>query len=223
MEHTVKMYFKNGSKTDVAKIYTTTGECGSEYCTIWYNGQTLYAPTGDINDQRATIGRIMRQYERAILKNGKPPYTEQCYWPTERASDSGHSRHDKTGTFTVPVGVYRIRVAMCDGGRSSSSNGVHNDWHSSYFGPLDSYRDRTNMCKGCNRSFTFVNHNKARDGNGELADGNCGAPYRYRDGSAGYYSGYLDVTPGQVISWRAGRAGNKAGVGFLLFGYGGDI
>lgn len=143
-------------------------------------------------------------------------YKEWIFNCDQNESDSGHSKKDKFGSFTVPSGVYRLGVALCDGGRSSSSNGVRNDWHSSYFGNLDSTKNATNRCRGCDASMTFKDYNRASDGGRFGYNGYYGAPYRYRDGMANYFSGYIDVTPGQVFNYRVGRAGNKACCGFVF-------
>lgn len=159
-------------------------------------------------------------------------YTEIYEHPSSAlggsAGDGYLSLHSVTGTFTVPAGVTRVRVAMCSGGKSSSSNGVRGAWESSYFGNIDSDKNATNWCSGCDASFTFKNYNASDvpvvtdkyGGRSKSGNGRFGARYRSRDGLAGYYSGYVNVTPGQKIKWRAGRGGNKAGVGFILIAYG---
>lgn len=171
----------------------------------------------------------------AILATGKPPYTEILEHPSSAngggAGDGINSLYSRTGTFVVPEGVTRVRVAMCSGGKSSSSNGVGNSWQSSYFGSIDSNANATNWCRGCDASFTFKNYNTSDPGfvtdqyggSSKSGNGRWGAPYRSGDGTSGYYAGYVDVKPGQSIAWRAGRGGNKAGVGFVLIAYGGDI
>ena len=163
------------------------------------------------------------------------PYTELLIHPSTAyggsAGDGAHSLHNRIGTFTVPEGVTRLRIALCSGGRSSSTNGVRGDWYSSFFGEFDSEKNAMNHCRGCEASFVFKDYNTSdapfiKDiygGTSRSGPGGFGCPYRYRDGKAGYYTTYMDVTPGQEIPYRAGRGGNKAGPGFILIAYGGDV
>lgn len=231
-----KLHFLKDGTEQTAKAYSTTGEVGSSYITNKIDGVTCYIPIGSTDDSRATKGRVIKGGTTyAILATGKPPYTEILEHPSSAngggAGDGINSLYSRTGTFVVPEGVTRVRVAMCSGGKSSSSNGVGNSWQSSYFGSIDSSANATNWCRGCNASFTFKDYNTNNPGfvtdqyggSSKSGNGRWGAPYRSGDGTSGYYTGYVDVKPGQSIAWRAGRGGNKAGVGFILIAYGGDI
>ena len=232
-----KLHFLKSGTEQTAKAYSTTVEVGSNYITNKIDGVTCYVAIGSTSDSRATRGRVIKGGTTyAILATGKPPYTEILEHPSSAnggsAGDGNHSLYSRTGTFVVPEGVTRVRVAMCSGAKSSSSNGVKNSWQSSYFGSIDSDANATNWCRGCDASFTFKDYDHALGEGASLdqyggysnhGNGRWGMPYRYSDGQTGYYSGYISVTPGQSIEWRAGRAGNKGGQGFILIAYGGDI
>lgn len=106
-----KIHMINRSGTaQTAKIYSTTAEVGNHWLFANVDGVPAYVPIGDINDGRATSGRVKGSGGDtfAILNSGKPLYAEMS-WTTPGAY-----------TFTVPAGVTRIRVAVCGGGGSGS-------------------------------------------------------------------------------------------------------
>lgn len=235
-EMTKKLHFLKSGTEQTAKAYSTTAETGGSYITNSIDNTTVYVPIGSTSDSRATYGRVLKSSTTyAIMSTGKPPYTEVLHHPSSAngggAGDGYNSLYNYTGTFIVPKGVSRVRIALCSGGKSSSSNGVGNSWYSSYFGSIDSDANATNWCRGCDASFVFKNYNTSDvsmvtdkyGGQSKSGDGRWGAPCKSSNGTSGYYTGYVNVTPGQSIAWRAGRGGNKAGVGFVLIAYGGDI
>ena len=135
------------------------------------------------------------------------------------------------GTFTVPAGVTRIRVACVGGGGGDSSHnsGVDNG-EDSFFGSVRatggtassvgspnglSYKGRRDGY-GFAKSFTMT---VIPSGYGSAYDNY----YPHTSGSGGYISTYLNVTPGEQIAWQAGRGSHKGQGGYVLIAYGGEI
>lgn len=109
-----KIFLKNLGVTQQVKMYTTPEEAGKEYITSKVSGTTLYVPVGDINDKRATIGRIkINGQVRALLNRGKPVYSQVSY------------TRPGTYNFTVPLYVDRIRYAICGGGSGAAGRGEY--------------------------------------------------------------------------------------------------
>lgn len=75
---------------------------------------TLYYPIGEVNDPERTPGRIKDSKGNvfALLNTGTPPYTEKLFTVPQKIA----KEEDYKKTVTVPAGVSRIRVAMCDSG-----------------------------------------------------------------------------------------------------------
>ncbi len=106
-ELTKKLHFKKNTTEHMAKAYSTTAEAGAEYITNKIDGVTAYVPVGAIENPEATLGRVVKNGTKAILKSGKIPYGEQR-WTTAGVY-----------SFTVPQGVKRLRVALCGGGSAA--------------------------------------------------------------------------------------------------------
>lgn len=106
-ELTKKLHMINSSGTaQTAKIYSTTAEVVPHWLFTNVDGIPAYVPIGDITDSRATSGRVKGSGgdAYAILNAAKPAYTEMS-WTTPG-----------TYTWTAPVGVERVRVALVGGG-----------------------------------------------------------------------------------------------------------
>ena len=126
----------------------------------------------------------------------------------------------KGGTFTVPEGVTRIRVACVGGGGTDSSHASRGGrGEDSYFGNVRA-TGGTRTSPGQPNGLTYTGK---RDGDGfaksftmqikgYYSGGYGGAYNNYGTsaGSGGYISTYIDVTPGQVIPWYAAGSDAKA-------------
>lgn len=146
---------------------------------------------------------------------------------TNNGKDSVTTR----GTFTVPEGVTKIRVACVGGGGGDSSHnsGVDNG-EDSFFGSVIA-TGGTAYSVGTPNGLSYQGR---RDGYGfeksftmTIIPSGYGSAYDnyspHTSGSGGYISTYLDVTPGEKISWQAGRGSHKGKGGFVLIAYGGEI
>ena len=100
------IHIRKGSTEQTVKLYTTQAEAGDAYSYIKVDGVQAYLPLGELNDGRATIGRIKETsgHEFAILTSGKPPYHKDSY------TTPG------TYTWTCPAGVTTARVTVAGGG-----------------------------------------------------------------------------------------------------------
>lgn len=106
-ELTKKLHMINSSGTaQTAKIYSTTAEVGPHWLFTNVDGIPAYVPIGDINDFRATSGRVKGSSgdTYAILNTAKPAYN--AVWFTEAG----------IFTFTVPAGVSNVLITGCGGG-----------------------------------------------------------------------------------------------------------
>lgn len=111
-----KLHLKKGSTEHTAKAYTVVGEAGSEYIINKIDGITCYVAIGSVDDERATMARLTKNGTKAILKSGKPPYSEQSY------TTPG------THTFTVPKYINRIKYAICGAGSGAMGRGQYEAW-----------------------------------------------------------------------------------------------
>lgn len=100
------LHIRKGSTEQTVKLYTTQAEAGDAYSYIKVDGVQAYLPLGELNDGRATIGRIKETsgHEFAILTSGKTPYHKDSY------TTPG------TYTWTCPAGVTQARVTVAGGG-----------------------------------------------------------------------------------------------------------
>lgn len=109
-ELTKKLHFKKSGTEETAKAYSTASEAGSSYIRVTIDGVAAYVPIGTTSDNLITKGRVIKGGTTyAIKSQSKPAYTEKS-WTTAG-----------TYTFTVPIGVTRIRVAVCGGGGGAIS------------------------------------------------------------------------------------------------------
>lgn len=90
--------------TQTANIYGTTDEVGTNYMCATVDGTNGYIPLYATTDARATSGRVTKgSTTYAIASTAKPAYTK---WGKSSGS----------GNFTVPAGVYKLRVTCVGGG-----------------------------------------------------------------------------------------------------------
>ena len=100
-----KIKIKNSSgETQTALIYSTTNESGIPFLSINVDDINGYACLVDINNTRATSGRVKKSDGTiyAIGENGIPEY--------------GYSYLSTNGSFTVPAGVTKLKVTCVGGG-----------------------------------------------------------------------------------------------------------
>lgn len=110
-----KIYIKNSAGTQqTALIYSTTGESGTPYIYASDGSTTGYVPLCSTSDARATSGRVIKSGTTYAIANiATPAY--------------GSSLYTSTGTFTVPAGVYKVRVTLVGGGAGGADCLVPND------------------------------------------------------------------------------------------------
>lgn len=232
-----KIHMINRSGTaQTAKIYSTTAEVGNHWLFANVDGVPAYVPIGDINDGRATSGRVKGSGGDtfAILNSGKPPYTEM-QWTTPG-----------TYTWTCPQGVTRIRVAVCGGGGnggartgvlgngryqngnsgSSSSafevvatGGIGGGWDKStsvntsaigQAGTPNGYNGNYSKNNYSGRTLGFACSFSKTNGNYGYGAGGYNSTddfYAYGGGSGGYNSTYLNVIPLTTYTIIVGRGG----------------
>lgn len=100
-----KLYMKNSAgTTQTANIYGTTGEVGTNYMRATVDGTNGYIPLLSTSDVRATSGRVTKSGTTYAI--GSIPIPAYTKWG--KASGSGN--------FTVPAGVYKLRVTCVGGG-----------------------------------------------------------------------------------------------------------
>lgn len=222
------------------------GEKGHE---IMVDGETLYFPIGKVDDVERTPGRITLHKDGktyAILKTGTPSYTQRLMTvPSGQASGSNVSE-----TFTVPAGVTRVRIAMCAAGYKRSSytydDGEHDQIAYKYINgetttikssdgkiniDVKTVGGRQTFQYGCKASFSLEKRSSGATlsnfygcplydsvkGEGRGKNAYVYPPNNY------YYTGYINVTPGQQITCTVGgRCGqsNSSFCGFILYAYG---
>lgn len=90
--------------TQTANIYGTTGEVGTNYICATVDGTNGYIPLVSTSDVRATSGRVTKSDTTYAI--GSIPIPAYAKWG--KASGSGN--------FTVPAGVYKLRVTCVGGG-----------------------------------------------------------------------------------------------------------
>ena len=205
---------------------------------------TLYYPIGEVDDPERTPGRIKDSKGNvfALLNTGTPPYTEKLFTVPQKIA----KEEDYKKTVTVPAGVSRIRIAMCDPGvvlkkEFVKYNDEGNEVYKYYLeSPSETkivskdkkinisprnMEKRKNVRFGCKASFTFERRETDEDRSKYY-----GCAYRdtwsYGTPECWYYSGYVDVTPGQVFNIQVGGKCNKDNdeashyCGFILVAYG---
>lgn len=105
-----KLYIKKDSVEQTVTLYTTSEEAGEDYAYIKVDGTQAYIPLGEVDDSRATIGKIQKSSgsQFSILATAKISYHKDSY------TNAG------TYTWTCPTGVTKARVTVAGGGGGSS-------------------------------------------------------------------------------------------------------
>lgn len=108
-----KLYMHNSAgTTQVANIYSTVDEVGANYVCASADGINGYIPLVSTSDTRATSGRVTKSGTTyAISSIATPAY---AIWGAFSGS----------GNFTVPAGVYRLRVTCVGGGAGGAVSGA---------------------------------------------------------------------------------------------------
>lgn len=216
---------------------------------IKIGNETLYFPIGNTNDVEATAGRVTLLEDGktyAILKTGTPSYTQGLITvPNNKANNSS-----VTETLVVPAGVTRVRIAMCAAGYKRSSytydDGEHDQIAYKYVNgetttikssdkkiniDVKTVGGRQTFQYGCKASFSLEKRSS-----GATLSNFYGCPlydsvkgegignnsYVYPPNNY-YYTGYINVTPGQKITCTVGgKCGqsNSSFCGFILYAYG---
>lgn len=92
-----------GGSEQLAKIYSTAAEAGTVYMRARADNVDGYVALGSVGDARKTNGRVSKSGTTyAILTDGTPNYA--------------HKVLTTNGSFTVPVGVIKLRVTCVGGG-----------------------------------------------------------------------------------------------------------
>lgn len=209
------------------------------------NNLTLYFPIGDVGDPEQTSARLKLKNGTtvSILNTGTPPYTESFLSVPSASAGS----KNVTGTFTVPAGVTRLRIALCPACIRKDyhweTDGEHDQLVDDYykgtdttFGNLSAQKNGTNQFEfGCKKSFTF---SPRTSGTATSTDYYSVPSYTYRythyasnfshaDEYNKYYTGYIDVQPNQKINYSiggvSGQKNTPTSCGFILIAYGTGI
>lgn len=110
-EYAKKLHVKKGSTVTDIKLYSTTGEVGSNYVTLKDGSNLMYAKLGATSDALASPLNVKKgSTTYKVLTNAVPPYAKVTY------TTPG------TFTFTVPVGVTKLRVEVAGGGGPGGEN-----------------------------------------------------------------------------------------------------
>ena len=240
--HKITIIDSKGIKTEVP-LYTSTKDLkGGHGQPILVNKETLYYPTGAESDPEATRARIKltNGTTEAILKTGTPEYTQKLITvPSNRAGVSNY-----TGTFQVPSGVSRLRIALCpsciwsetewrDDGEHDYLYTIYHKGTDTTFGNLSAQNNgktqKNYFVYGCKSSFTFTRKGK----NGTKTNFYSITPHDQIEEEAGasylnyFYTGYMDVQPLQKISYSVGaKSGEKnkpETCGYILIAYGSGV
>lgn len=115
-----KLYIKKDSVEQTVTLYTTSEEAGEDYAYIKVDGTQAYIPLGEVDDSRATIGKIQKSSgsQFSILATAKISYHKDSY------TNAG------TYTWTCPADVTKARVTVAGGG----GGGVASKWFTKYHG-----------------------------------------------------------------------------------------
>lgn len=251
-KHSLKIIGSNGVQSTVP-LYTSLSDMksnpdGEKGHQIKIDGETFYFPIGSTSDPEATPGRLLLHKDGktyAILKTGTPSYTQGLVTvPSGQASNSNFSQ-----TFTVPAGVTRVRIAMCSPGYKTKIESRDDRENEHYVQSYDINKETTTIKSSDNK----ININvKTVQGSKQFQYG-CKASFKLEERSSGasrngfygcpwvdfikkhpsgqkltppnnyYYSGYINVTPGQKITCTVGgKCGynDSSFCGFILYAYG---
>ncbi|WP_337466291.1 glycine-rich domain-containing protein [Megasphaera sp.] len=101
-----KLYIKKDSVEQTVTLYTTSEEAGEDYAYIKVDGTQAYIPLGEVDDSRATIGKIQKSSgsQFSILATAKISYHKDSY------TNAG------TYTWTCPADVTKVKVTVAGGG-----------------------------------------------------------------------------------------------------------
>ena len=238
----LKIKASNGSQYSVPLFTSLADLKNNNGHKIQVGGQTLYFPIGSTTDPERTPARIKKSNGTtyAILNTGTPPYTQTLLTVPSGTAGKGNT----TGTFTVPAGVTRLRIALCPACIRKDyhweTDGEHDQLVDDYykgtdttFGNLSAQKNGTNQFEfGCKKSFTF---SPRTSGTATSTDYYSVPSYTYRythyasnfshaDEYNKYYTGYIDVQPNQKISYSiggaSGQSNNPSSCGFIFIAYG---
>lgn len=210
---------KLDSTQEAIKLYSTLAEVGDNYITLRVDNSVCYAKLGDIADVNASHLRIKKNgVTYAGLTIAKPAYAEVDF------TTAGNF------TWTAPVNVTRIRLALVGGGGSATVD---------FFGTKYSYGYPTASRFGSYATSTSkINHTRNESPKGyalgfdsALGSGayGKGAPSvgDYNGFTGNTYNGYIDVVAGQsytiVVGAPDSTYSSKGNNGFVKIAYGGDI
>lgn len=224
----------SGGGEQTCAIYSTTGETGGTYQTMIVDGQTGYVTLVAVDSPRATAGRVR-------LSNGQT-WALGSFGPAAY----GFQAFASSGSFTVPANVTRLRI-QCVGGGSGGVLGTTNvgqqgDGGTTTVGSISAQGAgqvtlvNGNLTPGGGTYMgTSFGGNDPRSGpppvylytihGGQQIGGGAGG---HSDpdgdpactGSSGYMAeGYMNVTPGQVISVTIGYGGRYNRFGAIDWGY----
>lgn len=244
-----RLYIKGSNGTTyIVPLYTSTDDLKNKrgypmQVKEGNNNLTLYFPIGDVGDPEQTSARLKLKNGTtvSILNTGTPPYTESFLSVPSASAGS----KNVTGTFTVPAGVTRLRVALCPAC-------IRKDWHwdtdgehdtmvddyykgtDTTFGSISAQKNGNNQFTfGCKKSFTFE---QRASGTGTKT-GFYSIPsfttryndsrWSHKDEYNKYYTGYMNVEPNQKIKYSiggvSGQKNTPTSCGFILIAYGTGI
>lgn len=236
----LKIKGSNGSQYSVPLFTSLADLKNNSGHKIQVGGQTLYFPIGSTTDPERTPARIKKSNGTtyAILNTGTPPYTQTLLTVPSKKAGNGNT----TGTFTVPAGVTRLRIALCPScvthGTHWDDDGEHDVLVDDYykgtdttFGSISAQKNGSGQFTfGCKKSFTY----EARSSGSATKTDYYSIPsfttrynndrYSHKDEYNKYYTGYMNVQPNQKISYSiggaSGQSNNPSSCGFILIAYG---
>jgi hypothetical protein len=117
--------------TQKCNIYGTTGEAGSTYMYVTVDGVQGYVPLVSTSARNASSGRVLKSSTTyAIGLSAQPSYDYRVIarsTPRNYAGASNKLIVASSGTFTVPTGVYRMKVTCVGGGAGGWNYSNFND------------------------------------------------------------------------------------------------
>ena len=110
-----KIYLKNSAGAQqTATLYSSTAEVGTNYARLYVDNTNCYVPLVSTSAATATSGRVTKSGTTYAIGSGVIAYNAKKF------TTAG------SGTFTVPSGVYKLRVT-CVGGGSGGITGHRSD------------------------------------------------------------------------------------------------
>ena len=138
-----KLYIKNSAGVQqTCNIYSTTSEAGSAHMYATVDGTQGYIPLVSTSSSYASSGRVLKSgttyaigkagvpaYDYRVMSPETPWYYIDNYtsWADYYNGDSSKLIIASSGTFTVPSGVYKLRVTCVGGGAGSMNDYVATD------------------------------------------------------------------------------------------------